>query len=59
MNTAFARATPSGSRPVSVTGTEPAETTCMAHIAISLGGHDWLEPVTDDDYHGSGDNGTV
>lgn len=36
-----------------------AEATCMAHIAISLGGHDWLEPVTDDDYHGSGDNGTV
>lgn len=35
------------------------ETTCMAHVAISLGGHDWLEPVTDDEYHGSGDNGTV
>jgi quercetin dioxygenase-like cupin family protein len=36
-----------------------AETTCLAHVAISLGGHDWLEPVTDDDYHGSGDHRTV
>jgi quercetin dioxygenase-like cupin family protein len=35
------------------------ETTCMAHVAISLGGHDWLEPVTDDEYRGSGDHGTV
>jgi hypothetical protein len=24
----------------------------MAHVAISLGDHDWLEPVTDDEYHG-------
>ena len=28
------------------------ETTCMAHVAISLGGHDWLEPVTDEEYGG-------
>jgi hypothetical protein len=24
----------------------------MAHVAISLGGHEWLEPVTDEEYHG-------
>jgi len=22
----------------------------MLHLAISLGGHDWLDPVTDDEY---------
>lgn len=27
-----------------------AETTYMIHMAISLGGHDWLEPVSDEDY---------
>lgn len=27
--------------------------TFMAHIAISLGGHEWQEPVSDDDYPGT------
>ena len=27
-----------------------AEATCMAHIAVSLGDPEWLEPVTDEDY---------
>jgi quercetin dioxygenase-like cupin family protein len=27
-------------------------TTGMAHVAISLGDHDWLEPVTDEEYEG-------
>jgi hypothetical protein len=22
----------------------------MLHLAISLGGHDWLDPVTDEEY---------
>jgi quercetin dioxygenase-like cupin family protein len=35
------------------------ETTCMAHMAISLGGHEWLEPVTDEEYDGSDANRTV
>jgi quercetin dioxygenase-like cupin family protein len=35
------------------------EETGMAHVAISLGDPDWLEPVSDDEYHGSGDDGTV
>src|SRR5215204_488408 len=26
------------------------EGTCLSHVAISLGGHEWLEPVTDEDY---------
>jgi hypothetical protein len=30
------------------------ESTRMAHVAISLGGHDWLEPVTDEEYLGAG-----
>ncbi|MBV8944376.1 MAG: cupin domain-containing protein [Solirubrobacterales bacterium] len=35
------------------------ETTCMAHVAISLGGPEWLEPVTDEEYRGSGADGTI
>jgi len=35
------------------------EATCMAHVAISLGGHEWLEPVTDEEYDGSGGDGTI
>jgi quercetin dioxygenase-like cupin family protein len=31
------------------------ESTCMAHVAISLGGPEWLEPVTDEEYLGIGD----
>jgi quercetin dioxygenase-like cupin family protein len=27
-----------------------AADTYMLHLAISLGGHDWLEPVTDEEY---------
>jgi quercetin dioxygenase-like cupin family protein len=30
------------------------ETTCMAHVAVSLGDHEWLEPVTDEEYGGRG-----
>ncbi len=33
--------------------------TCMAHIAISLGGHEWLEPVTDEEYRGSSEDGEI
>lgn len=29
------------------------EATCMAHVAISLGQPEWLEPVTDEEYRGS------
>ncbi len=36
-----------------------AETTCMAHVAISLGGQDWLESVTDEQYRGNGGDGTA
>ena len=27
-----------------------ADATCMAHIAVSLGDPEWLEPVTDEEY---------
>jgi len=27
-----------------------AASSYMLHLAISLGGHDWLDPVTDEDY---------
>jgi quercetin dioxygenase-like cupin family protein len=33
------------------------EKTCMGHVAISLGGHEWLEPVTDEEYRGAGSGG--
>ena len=38
-----------------------SESTCMAHVAISLGGPDWLEAVTDEEYSGIGGsaNGSV
>jgi quercetin dioxygenase-like cupin family protein len=29
------------------------EATCMAHVAISLGAPEWLEPVTDEEYSGT------
>jgi quercetin dioxygenase-like cupin family protein len=29
-----------------------AESTYMIHMAVSLGGNDWLEPVSDDEYAG-------
>ena len=37
------------------------ESTCLAHVAISLGAHQWLEPVTDKEYlgQGSGADGSV
>lgn len=37
------------------------ETTCMAHLAVSLGEHDWQEPVSDEEFggHGSAGDGTV
>ncbi len=30
-----------------------AEDSYMLHLAISLGGHDWLDPVSDTDYRGT------
>lgn len=35
------------------------EATCMAHVAISLGDPEWLEPVTDEEYSRSGGDGTA
>lgn len=35
------------------------EATCMAHVAISLGAPEWLKPVTDEEYHGSGRDGAI
>jgi len=31
----------------------------MAHVAISLGDHEWLEPVTEEEYDGRGGSGTI
>jgi quercetin dioxygenase-like cupin family protein len=33
------------------------ESTCMGHVAISLGDHEWLEPVSDREYRDVGNAG--